>query len=209
MFFSLWTLYENLNEIIKYSTANDERIITRQWRLKIYITGIFFTFIINYSYIYLKKNNFKQISANKNTMINIIIIVFFIILCWGTTFTIMFFQIKPLKDLYNSYDYNVVIYIFFIMFFYNLIFLFVFSLINEFFKKIHKKANFLYIFLILVIVLQIIFIFNIQNFISLSNDKILDKLHNTSFILFFIMIIFFILNLLEKIIFRKLYKKNI
>lgn len=208
MFFLLWTLYDNLNSIIKYSAKDDVRLITKEWRLKIDIMGIYFTFVTIYSYIYLRKNNFSQINKNENIVINIIIIFILFLLTWGITFAIMFHQIYPYKDLYDSYDYKVLIYMFIIMFFYNLASFFILNFLLINFKKLKQKPNFLYVFLILLIVIQVILFFWIQNFISLPADETLNKLYNLSFAFILITVIFFILDVIERLIFNQINKQE-
>lgn len=213
-FFLFWTLYASIISIAEHNYEQDpahHTLIIDQWRMRICIYGIYSAFIINYSYLFLKKNNFKQVDNLKNTTSNTIVTFFLFILIWGIFSGIMLNQMQPYKYDSNGlmkYDYKIMLYLMIMMISYSFISLLVLSLIVENVKNVEKYTNFYYIFLVFVVIFQFIFfIFILKNLASLSNNDTLDKFNLISKSLILTTIILLFLNIVNRLIRRRYYKK--
>ncbi|BDV02418.1 MAG: hypothetical protein HPAVJP_3070 [Candidatus Hepatoplasma vulgare] len=210
-FFLLWTVYYSISLIIEnFNSGNETNIIVYELRFKICILGIYFTFITIYSYIYLKKNNFNQIKSNKNTLCNAFIVFFLLFLFWGIFFILVIFEFPSKEKNYEngdmSYWYKIIWFLYLLMFSYNLIFIFLLSLISEGFNNQKIHTNLFYIFLIAIIIIQFILLLFVIKL--LENDEALKILKIISFTFFILILILFSLNLLQRSIVRNIKKNN-
>ncbi|BDV02417.1 MAG: hypothetical protein HPAVJP_3060 [Candidatus Hepatoplasma vulgare] len=206
------TLIFSVNTLFKSIYQEDSQkylLFINQWRSKMCFFAIYITFITNYCYIYLKKNNFNQIKDNKNTLINIIIVFLILTIFWVILFSVMIFQMNNYKnqeerDLVDIY--KTLIYASILMFVFNLISIFIISLIYETKNKKERNFNLFYIFLLGVFVLQFLFYFVLLAIFNNSSNVIMMKFNNISKILVPFLFFLIFLNLMQRIIIRRFNK---
>lgn len=200
--FILFFIFESQLEIIT-KFVNDEKFINFVWRVRNCIFGTYIIFVVDYVYIYLKRNNFKQINSLKNSFCNIFITFLIFIILWGMLLVPIYIQ-RDLIQTYELYYYQVVLYIFFIMITFNLISLFILSFISENKKEnFNQKSNFFYVFLIAVIVLSLILFFWLEMILGLENYETMKDFKIILEIFIILDLILFLANIFERIILRK------
>lgn len=207
-FFFFWSFYDSIIRISEHNYALDpenHNIIVDRWRMAIEIYGIYFTFLINYSYIFLKKNNFNQFSENKNTISNIIVTSIFFLLLWSFFLIAMIIKMIPYHNQNGNYDWSVMIYLIILMISINIISLLFLSLINPNIKNTEKFAIYNYTFVIVVVVLQCIFFIWTEKIFSLDANETLDTFNLLSIIFLSTLSMLFILNILERLILRNVF----
>ncbi|BDV02641.1 MAG: hypothetical protein HPAVJP_5300 [Candidatus Hepatoplasma vulgare] len=214
-FFLFWTLYSSIISISKYEYAQDpdaHTLIIDKWRMRILVYGIYSTFIVNYSYLFLKKNNFKQINSFRNTISNVMITIFLFILIWFIFIIFMLVQMEPYKYYPDNglvtYDYKIIMYLLIMMMGFNLVSLFIISIIAENTKNIEKYNSFYYIFILTIVVIQAIFFLYILEILGLADgDETLHKFNLISKSFILSIIILFLLNILNRSVRRRYYKE--
>ncbi|BDV02264.1 MAG: hypothetical protein HPAVJP_1530 [Candidatus Hepatoplasma vulgare] len=207
LFLLILTLYNSIGKIINANAFNlsDRSITLNTWTTIIFTINIYFTLLLNYIYLYLKKCNFTQVNSIKNTISNLIIIFLIFIIFYS--FLYLLFQINLSDYKYYSNGEKAVPFkninvLFFNMCFFNLIAI---ALLSIFASK-RRTFKFQYLFLLVIFILNFIFFLWMLKIISAVSANEYLKFLNILKIESSIFLILIFVNLFKRVFQNYRYK---
>ncbi|BDV02523.1 MAG: hypothetical protein HPAVJP_4120 [Candidatus Hepatoplasma vulgare] len=194
------TLYKSINIIIFHQNTNWMNwadYLEDFWNMKFFFVALYGTFFSCYIYLYLKKINFSYINNNKNTFINSLIVLTFLFFYY-----IIFYIIYLISYIgyFETVFFLEILFLSFFLILFNICSIFFISFFNN--NKREKADG--YLFLIIVLIINLITIFLIMVFLQTGKPE--DTIDNYIYgikIESIILLVLIILNFAKRIYINK------